>query len=84
MTKEECKKTGIKRTFYTIVLKRFFDIILSLLALVILFPFLIVFAIMNLIFSRQAGCPQETRRFWIMYVISKEKIWSTPTRMVTA
>ena len=71
MTKEECKKTGIKRTFYTVVLKRFFDIILSLLALVILFPFLIVFAIMNLIFNgypifyKQARPGKNNKVFYI-------------------
>ena len=50
MNKEDYKRLGIKRSFYTVFLKRFFDIILSLLALVILFPFLILFSILNLIF----------------------------------
>ncbi len=51
MDKEESKKFKVKRSFYTVFLKRFFDIILSFLALVILFPFMILFSILTLIFN---------------------------------
>ena len=50
MDKKDYKQPKVKRSFYTVFLKRFFDIILSLLALVILSPFLILFSILNLIF----------------------------------
>ena len=46
MTKEECKKTGIKRTFYIVVLKRFFDIIVSFIGLIICSPILLIIAIL--------------------------------------
>ena len=51
MTKEDYKRLGIKRSFYTVFFKRFLDIFLSLLAIIILSPFLILFAILNLIFN---------------------------------
>lgn len=50
-TKELYKQLGIKYSFYTVFFKRFLDIILSLLAIVILSPFLILFAILTLIFN---------------------------------
>lgn len=50
-TKEIYKQLGIKYSFYTIFLKRFLDIILSLLALIILSPFMILFALLTLIFN---------------------------------
>lgn len=50
-TKEKYKELGIKYSFYTVFFKRFLDIILSLLAIVILSPFLILFALLTLIFN---------------------------------
>ena len=50
-TKEKYKELGIKYSFYTVFLKRFFDIILSLFAIIILSPFLILFALLTLIFN---------------------------------
>lgn len=50
-TKELYKQLGIRYSFYTVFFKRFLDIILSLLAIVILSPFLILFAILTLIFN---------------------------------
>ena len=50
-TKEKYRELGIKYSFYTIFLKRFLDIILSLLAIIILSPFLLLFAILTLIFN---------------------------------
>lgn len=50
-TKELYKQLGIKYSFYTVFFKRFLDIILSLLAIVILSPFLILFALLTLIFN---------------------------------
>lgn len=50
-TKEKYKELGVKYSFYTVFFKRFLDIILSLLAIVILFPFLILFALLTLIFN---------------------------------
>lgn len=51
MTKEDYKRLGIKRNFYTVFFKRFLDIFLSLLAIIILSPFLLIFAILTLIFN---------------------------------
>ena len=50
-TKEKYKELGIRYSFYTVFFKRFLDIILSLLAIVILSPFLILFALLTLIFN---------------------------------
>ena len=50
-TKEKYKELGIKYSFYTVFFKRFLDIVLSLLAIVILSPFLILFALLTLIFN---------------------------------
>ncbi len=50
-TKEKYKQLGIKYSFYTVFLKRFIDIILSLLAIIILLPFLLLFALLTLIFN---------------------------------
>lgn len=50
-TKELYKQLGIRHSFYTIFFKRFLDIILSLFAIVILSPFLILFALLTLIFN---------------------------------
>lgn len=50
-TKELYKQLGIKYSFYTVFFKRFLDIILSLLAIIILSPFLILFALLTLIFN---------------------------------
>ncbi len=50
-TKEKYKALGIKYSFYTVFFKRFLDIFLSLLAIIILSPFLILFALLTLIFN---------------------------------
>ena len=50
-TKEKYKELGIKYSFYTVFFKRFLDILLSLLAIIILSPFLILFALLTLIFN---------------------------------
>lgn len=50
-TKEIYKQLGIKYSFYTVFFKRFLDILLSLLAIIILSPFLILFALLTLIFN---------------------------------
>ena len=50
-TKEKYKELGIKYSFYTVFFKRFLDIFLSLLAIIILSPFLILFALLTLIFN---------------------------------
>ena len=50
-TKEKYKQLGIKYSFYTVFFKRFLDILLSLLAIIILSPFLILFALLTLIFN---------------------------------
>lgn len=50
-TKELYNQLGIKYSFYTVFFKRFLDIILSLLAIIILSPFLILFALLTLIFN---------------------------------
>lgn len=50
-TKEKYKALGIKYSFYTVFFKRFLDILLSLLAIIILSPFLILFALLTLIFN---------------------------------
>lgn len=50
-TKEKYKELGIKYSFYTVFFKRFLDILLSLIAIIILSPFLILFALLTLIFN---------------------------------
>lgn len=50
-TKENYKKLGLKYSFYTAFFKRFIDIVLSFLAIVILSPFLILFSLLTLIFN---------------------------------
>ena len=50
-TKEKYRALGIKYSFYTVFLKRFFDIFLSLLAIIILSPFLLIFAILTFVFN---------------------------------
>lgn len=50
-TKERYKELGIKYSFYTVFFKRFLDIFLSLLAIIILSPFLLIFALLTLIFN---------------------------------
>ena len=71
MEKEDYKQFKIKRSFYTVFLKRFFDIILSLVALVILMPFLILFALLTLIFNgypifyKQARPGKNNKVFYI-------------------
>lgn len=50
-TKERYKELGLKYSFYTVFFKRFLDIFLSLLAIIILSPFLLIFAILTLIFN---------------------------------
>lgn len=50
-TKERYKELGIKYSFYTVFFKRFLDIFFSLLAIIILSPFLILFALLTLIFN---------------------------------
>lgn len=71
MDKQDYKKLGIKRSFYTVFLKRFFDIILSLLALIILFPFMVLFALLTLIFNgypifyKQARPGKNNKVFYI-------------------
>lgn len=52
--KEYYKQLGIKYSFYTVFLKRFLDVLISLLALIILSPFMILFALLTMIFN---GCP---------------------------
>ncbi len=49
--KELYKQLGIKYSFYTVFLKRFLDILISLIALIILAPFMILFALLTLIFN---------------------------------
>ena len=49
--KELYKQLGIKYSFYTVFFKRFLDILLSLIAIIILSPFLILFALLTLIFN---------------------------------
>ena len=71
MEKEDYKQFKIKRSFYTVFLKRFFDIILSFLALVILFPFLVLFGLLTLIFNgypifyKQARPGKNNKVFYI-------------------
>lgn len=50
-TKEKFKQHGVRYSFYTVFFKRFLDILLSLLAIVILSPFLLLFALLTLIFN---------------------------------
>lgn len=50
-TKDKYKELGIKYSFYTVFFKRFLDIFFSLLAIIILSPFLILFALLTLIFN---------------------------------
>lgn len=50
-TKDRYKELGIKYSFYTVFFKRFLDIFFSLLAIIILSPFLILFALLTLIFN---------------------------------
>lgn len=50
-TKEEYKQLGIKYSFYTVFFKRFLDILFSFLAIIILSPFLLIFALLTLIFN---------------------------------
>ncbi len=50
-TKEKYKELGVKYSFYTVFFKRFLDILLSLIAIIILLPFLILFALLTLIFN---------------------------------
>ena len=49
--KELYKQLGIKYSFYTVFFKRFLDILISLVALIILAPFMILFALLTLIFN---------------------------------
>lgn len=71
MTKEDYKKHGFKRSFYTVFFKRFLDILLSLLALIILSPFMILFALLTLIFNgypifyKQARPGRNNKVFYI-------------------
>jgi undecaprenyl phosphate N,N'-diacetylbacillosamine 1-phosphate transferase len=71
MAKENMSEFSVKRSFYTLFLKRFFDIIISFLALVILFPFLILFGILTLIFNgypifyKQARPGKNNKVFYI-------------------
>lgn len=71
MTKEDYKKHGYKRSFYTVFFKRFLDILLSLLALIILSPFMILFALLTLIFNgypifyKQARPGRNNKVFYI-------------------
>ena len=70
-TKDKCKEMGLKYSFYTVFLKRFFDIFLSLLALIILLPFMIIFALLTLIFNgypifyKQARPGKNNKIFYI-------------------
>ena len=50
MEKDEYKRLGITRTFYSVFLKRFFDIIISFLAIIILSPLLLIIWLMTLMF----------------------------------
>lgn len=50
-TKDRYKELGIKYSFYTVFFKRFLDIFFSLLAIIILSPFLILFTLLTLIFN---------------------------------
>jgi len=49
--KELYKQLGIKYSFYTVFFKRFLDIMISLVALIILSPFMILFSLLTLIFN---------------------------------
>lgn len=49
--KELYKQLGIKYSFYTVFFKRFLDIFISLVALIILSPFMILFSLLTLIFN---------------------------------
>ena len=49
--KELYKQLGIKYSFYTVFFKRFLDIMISFVALVILLPFMILFSLLTLIFN---------------------------------
>ena len=49
--KELYKQLGIKYSFYTVFFKRFLDILISLVALIILLPFMILFSLLTLIFN---------------------------------
>lgn len=49
--KELYKQLGIRYSFYTVFFKRFLDILISLVALIILSPFMILFSILTLLFN---------------------------------
>lgn len=71
MTKEDYKRLGIKRSFYTMFLKRFLDIVLSLIAIIIAFIPCVFVAILNLIFNgypifyKQARPGKNNKVFYI-------------------
>ena len=71
MTNENIKKQGARRTFYTVFLKRFFDIVLSIIAIAIAFLPCVIVAILNLIFNgypifyKQARPGKNNKVFYI-------------------